>query len=224
MTRVVTLVRRGGALPLARGLGEISTVSLVRPEDESRLPDLRASGAARVYALWDDVLADTDYYGVAQALAAATRQIGFDLVVCSDGDRSSLGPAVAERLAVPHLSGIVSARWDGERLVVRRLAGGEFRSYAAQPPVVLCTIRGGAAAPPPAAEPQAVERLTLGSLGISGAELRWRRRFAPRSAAGGPTRRPGLFPDAESLARRLSAEGLLPPSPKPAPLVEEAPR
>ena len=228
MARVVTLVRRGGAVPLSLGLGEISAISLTRPDDaeaEGRLRALHRAGARRVVSLWDASLDETDYYGIAQVLAAAARAVGFDVLVCAEGSRGALGPAVAERLGVPHLSGVVAARLDGDRVIARRLAGGERRSYEAPTPLLLCV----APQPPlpvdagPVDPGFTVERLSLASLGISSAELRWRRRFAPRPAPG-PRARPLAFADVEALADRLAAEGAIGARPIPiaAPSVERA--
>jgi electron transfer flavoprotein alpha/beta subunit len=214
MTRVVTLVGRGGALSLSMGLGGVCAIALAPPEGEAPLRAALAAGATRAVAVWDELLLHTDYYGLAQTLGCLARAVGFDILVCSDGACGLLGPAIADRLNVPHLSGVVSASFLEGRLRARRAAGAVVRTYAAPPPVLIGVARGSAL---PAVEGNfPVERLTLGEIGISAAELRWRKRFAPRPAAAAPVGRPRLFPDARALASRLAAEGLLAREPSPA--------
>jgi electron transfer flavoprotein alpha/beta subunit len=204
--RVLALVRRGRGLQTALALGDTCAVALCRPGDEGVLHAARAAGAARAVALWSDILADTDYLGLAQLAAATARHLGFDLVVTGTGDRGAVGPALADRLTLPHLTGVVDARIEGHRVIARRRAAGALRTYTAAPPALLCAI-GAPLAEAPAGT--SVERISLAQIGVSDAELAWRRRFALKPAPG-PHPLPRAFPDAATLAARLAADGLLP--------------
>lgn len=206
MMRVLSLVRRGRGLATALSVGETCALSLCRPGDEGVLRAALAAGAVRAVALWSDVLADTDYLGLAQLAAAAARHLGFDLIVAGEGERGAVGPAVAHHLALPHLSGVVAARLDGDRLVVRRRAAGELRDYRVASPALLCAAGEALGDVAPDGD---VERIDLSTVGVSEVELAWRRRFTPHPAPG-PHPLPRTFPDAAALAARLAADGLLP--------------
>lgn len=220
MTRVVALVGRGGAIGCAVTLGETVAVSLSPPEATGALQSARAAGALRAVTVWDEAIAATDYLGAAQVLASTARKLGFDIVVCGSGERGAVGPAVAERLGLPHLTGVIDARIEEGRVIARRRHGGSIHSFRAPLPVVLC-VESRAPLSPPALEAgrgllpgtlfegASVERLGLAEIGVAPAELSWRRRFAPRPSAG-PHALPRRFADAAGLAARLAAEGLLP--------------
>jgi hypothetical protein len=54
-----------------------------------------------------------------------------------DGSVEAMGPAVAERLSIPHLTGVVAARVVERAVLAQRWADGALRSYRAPLPVVL---------------------------------------------------------------------------------------
>lgn len=205
--KVLAVIGRGSALPCALGLGETCAVGLFPPGAEAPLAAARAAGAARAVALWDDELKEIDFLGVAQVLAATARHLGFDLIVVGEAARGVVGPALADRLSLPHLSGVTDARLEDDKVVARRPAAGELRRYRAMPPLVLSVAVEAAGAP--SGGDGAVERIELAAVGLTAAELRWRRRFLPHPAEG-PRSLPRAFADAPALAARLAAEGLLP--------------
>lgn len=102
------------AVALARGLGGTLT-ALSMGTDEHQGPVLAAARAAgcdaavRVHAPDCD---DLDYLGVATILGAAARTIGCDALLCGDTSENertgAVGPAVAEILGVPHLTGVLA--------------------------------------------------------------------------------------------------------------------
>lgn len=220
MTRVVALVRAGGAIHCAVALGETVAVSLLSPDSTGALPAAQAAGAVRAVAVWDAAVGATDYLGVAQLLASTARKIGFDVVLCGGGARGVVGPAVAERLGLPHLNRVLDARIEEGKIIARRSSGGLIRTFRAPLPVVLC-VESDLPQTLPAREAArgllpgthfagaTIERLGLADIAISAAELNWRRRFAPRPTAG-PHALPRVFPNVAALAARLAEEGLLP--------------
>ncbi len=210
MTRVLALVHGGGALPCALGLGEVTALVLGDPDGARGVAAAMAAGVARVVAIAEDGIVATDYLGAAQVVASAARKLGFDVIVAGAGHRGALGPAVAERLSLLHLTGVVEARIDDQAVIARRRAGGFVRTYRAPLPVVLCASAALALEAPPASPSveTPIERLTLAEIGVAPAELGWRRRFAPQPATG-PTPRPRVLPDVPALVERLRAERLV---------------
>jgi len=225
VTRVFALLHRATELHVVRiaaSLGETTAVTIAAAGTaaDELLQEAVSAGAVRCVRLWDDALAATDYLGVAYTLAATVRALAGDLVerpavvVCGDRGRGAVGPALAERLGVPHLGDVVGAQVTDGRVVARRRSGPLVRLYAAKPPVVLCVAgehRPGAlteAAGWTAAVAD-TEVWTLAQAGLTGAELAYRKRFRPQPQEG-PRGQPKLFPDAAALAARLRDDGLLP--------------
>ena len=216
MIRVIALVGSGRGLEAALRLGEVTALALTPPDAELGLVRARAAGAARAVALWDESLRDTDYYGGSQALASAVRHLGFDLVVCSDGDRGLVGPALADRLGVPHVSGAIDVSLRDGRVVATRPSGGRLHVLSATPPAVVSLCAAPLSRPAPAAAADAstvkIDRLGIADVGIAPGELRWRRRFAPRPRPEGatlPVAHPLRLADAPALFERLRADGFL---------------
>jgi electron transfer flavoprotein alpha/beta subunit len=110
---------------------------------------LRA-GCARAVAVAVDP-AKLDYLDLARALASAVSAIGPRLILCGDQSESSrraaVGPAVAENLDLPHLSGVLAV--DVVDGVVRCCANldGERRWFTARLPTVLCLRSAGRPGP-----------------------------------------------------------------------------
>jgi electron transfer flavoprotein alpha/beta subunit len=102
------------AVALASRLGGTLT-ALSMGADEHQRPVLAAALAAgchaavRVHAPSCD---DLDYLGVATILGAAARALGCDALLCGDTSENertgAVGPAVAEILGVPHLTGVLA--------------------------------------------------------------------------------------------------------------------
>jgi electron transfer flavoprotein alpha/beta subunit len=200
----------------ALALGEtlVATIAPDGSEAAALVARARAAGAVRAVRLWDEALAAADYLGLATALAATARtlagELGDTVILCGDRGRGAIGPAVAERLALPHLGRVIAVELDGARLVVRRLAAARAQRFAATPPVVLCmavAVDERALEGPEAA----VDAWTLGDVGLTPAEVAYRRRFRPELAAG-PTHAPLRFDSPAALVERLRADGLLPPA------------
>jgi electron transfer flavoprotein alpha/beta subunit len=224
VTRAVVLAHHTGELHVIRlavSLGETTVVAVMPPGEKADelFNQARDAGVTRCVRLWDDSLSSTDYLGVAYTLAATVRAVAGDLhakptvVLCGDRGRGAVGPAVAERLAVPHLGDVVGATITDGKLVVRRRSGLRVRMYAGKTPAVLCVAGESRpqVAPEAAGWTAAVaetEEWTLGKAGLSPAELGYRRRFKPHPSSG-PTSAPRVFADAASLAARLRADGLI---------------
>ena len=216
--RVAALVHRADDLSTVRlgvQLGETTAIALAPPGDVSEevMRASRAVGAARTVRVWDDAIVSTDYLGIAFTLAATVRTLMGDLtqgqavILCGDGGLGAVGPALAERLGVPHLGHVFAVGRGEGRVIVRRGAGAEMRAYAGTPPVVLCVTPDGKPTPADGGT-GTTEVWTLEQAGIAAAEVAYRKRFRARPEPG-PTAKPRVFDDARALAARLLADGLV---------------
>jgi electron transfer flavoprotein alpha/beta subunit len=193
-------------------------VLAVGPErDDAALAFALAAGADEAFRIWSPALDGTDFLATAQVLAAAVRLRGSTWVLCGDrsGDEAlgATGPAVAEFLGVPHLTGARGVRLaeDGA-LLVRHRGGDVVRELRVRPPAVLCVAEGPALAPTAGANTRrsaksAPQRLDLSALGIMAEQLRHRQRFLgtaePHVGAA------ELLPSAQALIDRLKSDGLI---------------
>ena len=204
-------VKQGG------GKATLEVLAVGPEQDDEALAFALACGADEAFRVWSPALDGTDFLATAQVLAAAVRLRGSTWVLC--GDRSAdealgaTGPAVAEFLGVPHLTGARGIRLgeDGP-LLVRHRGGDVVRELRVRPPAVLCVAEGPALTPPAAAKKRrsrksVPQRLELSALGIMAEQLRHRQRFlgaaAPRQGAA------EIFPSAEALVDRLKSDGLI---------------
>jgi electron transfer flavoprotein alpha/beta subunit len=205
-------LRQGG------GKATVEVLAVGPERDDQALVFALACGADEAFRIWSPALDGTDFLATAQVLAAAVRLRGSSWVLC--GDRSAdealgaTGPAVAEFLGVPHLTGARGVRFgeDGALLVHHR-GGDVVRELRVRPPAVLCVAEGPALAPPAAAPKRrrgrksAPQRLELSALGIMAEQLRHRQRFLgtaePHVGAA------EILPSAEALIDRLKSDGLI---------------
>jgi electron transfer flavoprotein beta subunit len=140
----------GGALATAFELAQrleapvhAIAVGPARREDRVLAMALRA-GCARAMRVDDSELAEVDYLGLAQVLAAAIRHVGARVVVC--GDRSAdegagaIGPAVAELLGWSHLTCVTRIAIEADSLVAVRRADGVMQRVRLQMPAVVCAV------------------------------------------------------------------------------------
>ncbi len=105
-----------------------------------------AMGADRAVHVVAEDLAHHDELRASALYAGAIRQLGgFGLVLCgarnTDSGAGELGPALAERLGVPHAGAVTSIEIDdaGSSLVARsRVEGGELVVEASLPAVISC--------------------------------------------------------------------------------------
>ena len=222
--RAVVLLRRAADLPLVRAaaaLGEPTALAATADDDATRalMTAAKAAGAARLVRVWDPSLDAADYLGVAYVLAAAVRAIVGDpsatptVILAGDRGRNCVGPAVAERLGLPLLGQALSVAAHEGKLRVQRRSRSLVRTLASPPPALICLIVDDAT--PPALHDGAasaeIESWTLSKVGMSAAELAYRRRFAPAAAPGlHPPSPPLVLPNAAALVARLRADGLLP--------------
>lgn len=92
--------------------GTLTAVALGEAmHEEPTLAAALAAGCDRAVRVHAPACDDLDYLGTAEVLRAAVDRLGCDLLVC--GDRSqdqghgALGPAMAELLGMPHLTGVL---------------------------------------------------------------------------------------------------------------------
>ncbi len=135
------------AQKLKETLGAKVTVLSMGPASaEAVLREAIARDADRGILLTDDTLAGADTLATSYALAAAIKKLGaFDLILCGektvDGDTGQVGPSVAERLGIPHLSFVseLSEATADKVTVVVETASGSLKVEAGFPLLIAGT-------------------------------------------------------------------------------------
>jgi len=206
-------LRAAFAARAGRSGATITAIAAGPPESEDDLlRGLLARGVDRAVRVSDAALAAVDYYGIARVLAAATKHVGYDLVLA--GDRSedegygAVGPAVAEALGIVHLSGAHDvAPADGVVRAVRRDAG-RLRTLVLPLPALLAVV-SQAASPAGDARQGEITSLDLAALGIQPPELRHRDRCVGRISPTRPSRSATVLARPADLIARLDEDHLL---------------
>lgn len=127
----------------------VTLVTLGPPEAEEILRRCLTWGADEVVHLCDPVFEGLDAFASASVLSQAITQIGFDLVLCGqqslDGETGRVGPMIAERLQVPHVSAITCldlATDHSHAIVHRRIERGRREVLQCRLPALFTVDRG----------------------------------------------------------------------------------
>lgn len=137
------------AVEAALRLAEDVTVLSMGPQQaEAALREAVSLGADRGVLLSDRLLAGSDTWATANALAAAIEAVGgADLVLCGmsalDGETGQVGPSVANRLGWPQATGCESVEHDSGTLTVRRIVEGGFERLRVPLPAVITVAETG---------------------------------------------------------------------------------
>ncbi|MGD9904877.1 MAG: electron transfer flavoprotein subunit beta [Vicinamibacterales bacterium] len=140
-------LEEGLRLKERQGGGEVVVVSAGPARVQQVIREALARGADRAIHVQDDAFARADAAASAVAVAAAVRDEQFDVVLTGlqsdDQGHAQFGPALAERLGMPHSTIIMEVQVaDGRLRAKRELEGGWFQ-YVSMPLPALLTIQSG---------------------------------------------------------------------------------
>ncbi len=161
---------------------EVCALSMGPPRADETLRQALTAGATRAVLLCDHLLAGSDTWATANALAAAIKWIGgADLVLCGisaiDGETGQVGPSVAERLGWPQATGCEALAIEGDSLIARRVVEGGYERLRLPLPAVVTIGETGFAPRYPTlparrrAASATIERVTAADLGIGPADV-----------------------------------------------------
>ena len=126
--------------------GTVAVLSMGIPAAAEMLRDCVARGADEALLLTDRAFAGADTLATSYALSCGVKQLGdFDLLLCGkmavDGDTAQIGPELAARLGVPHVSDVFRMECDGAAVTVWRELGGCVQKLRVPLPAVLTVTR-----------------------------------------------------------------------------------
>jgi len=126
--------------------GKISALSMGIPACETMLRDCVARGADDALLLTDRAFAGADTLATSYALSLGVKQLGdFDLILCgrmaTDGDTAQIGPELAERLGIPHVTDVHDIQPGEGCVLVRRETDHEVQTLRVPLPALLTVTR-----------------------------------------------------------------------------------
>jgi electron transfer flavoprotein beta subunit len=142
-----------------------------------------AMGVDKAIHLCDDLFTDLDELTSARVIAAAIKDMGFDVILAGklaiDYDSGQAGPALAECLGWPHVGAVVDIQWGGDfkSATVRRRIEGAEEVVDVQFPCLLTCDKGLGEARYPSlpglmkAKKKPVDVKDAAALGFSAADL-----------------------------------------------------
>ncbi len=137
------------ALRLKDEHGAHVTVLTMGPaQADLMLREALAMGADRAILLTDRKFAGADTLATSNALAAALKKIGFDLVIAGrqaiDGDTAQVGPQIAELLDLPQVSYVADCKLNNDNSVnIKKTNETGYQILKAQLPCLLTVLSTG---------------------------------------------------------------------------------
>lgn len=110
----------------------ITVVTMGPPQAENALKEAYAMGVDDVVLLTDRAFAGSDTLATSLTLAAALRDMEYDLIIAGrqaiDGDTAQVGPQIAEHLGLPQVTYANGYEHKGDHAIVdRKFEGGHYR-------------------------------------------------------------------------------------------------
>jgi electron transfer flavoprotein beta subunit len=126
--------------------GEVTVVTVGDEEADKELRTALAMGADKAVLINNEDVEDYDQWSTAEILATFFKDKEFDIIiggnVSNDNGTGQIGPRVAEKLGIPHVSTIVKLTVDGTKATVERDAEGDLEVIEAPLPLLVTAQQG----------------------------------------------------------------------------------
>ena len=127
-------------------VGSVTILSVGREKTTESIRTALAMGADSGVLIQDPVIEGCDSLGIARILAAALKEIPFDLIIAGqravDDDSFQVGVAVAEYLKIPHVSMVIKEEIIDGKIRCHRTVEGGTVILEAPLPALFTTQRG----------------------------------------------------------------------------------
>ncbi len=133
------------ALRLKDEMGaEVTVVTMGLPKAEDMFREAYAMGADNAILVTDRVLGGADTWATSCTLAAALRNLDYDLIITGrqaiDGDTAQVGPQIAEHLGIPVISYAEDLKVEGDSVIVKRQYEDRYHMIKAQMPCLVTAL------------------------------------------------------------------------------------
>ncbi|MFC4618191.1 electron transfer flavoprotein subunit beta/FixA family protein [Camelliibacillus cellulosilyticus] len=126
--------------------GEVTVVTVGDEEAEKELRTALAMGADKAVLISNEDIEDCDQWSTAEILAKFFEDKAYDLIiggnVSNDNGSGQIGPRLAEKLGIPHVSTIVKLDIDGSKVTLERDAEGDIEVIASELPLLVTAQQG----------------------------------------------------------------------------------
>lgn len=135
------------ALELKDSMGAKVTVYTMGPPQASVISkDAIAVGADEALLISDRAFGGADTLATSAAMAGAIKHFGMpDLILCGrqaiDGDTAQVGPEIAEHLGLPQITGALSVKVEGDKVIADRDNEFTSQTLACKMPAVVTVMR-----------------------------------------------------------------------------------
>ncbi len=103
---------------------EVTVLTMGLPKADDILREAMAMGADKAILVTDRVLGGADTWATSSTIAAALKNLEYDLVITGrqaiDGDTAQVGPQIAEHLKLPVISYAADIKLEGDSVIVKR--------------------------------------------------------------------------------------------------------
>ncbi|MCK4777921.1 MAG: electron transfer flavoprotein subunit beta/FixA family protein, partial [Actinomycetia bacterium] len=129
------------------GESSVSVISMGPPQTEDALREAISLGADEAYLLSDRKFAGADTWATAVTLAAFINKLNeYDLIICGkqtlDGDTGQVGPSLAEKLDIPHVTYVKKIEEIGEKVItVQRMIEEGYEIVQSELPILITVVK-----------------------------------------------------------------------------------
>ena len=123
---------------------EVTVVTMGLPKAQDVLLEALAMGADKAILVTDRRLGGADTWATSQTVAAAVRNLEYDIIITGrqaiDGDTAQVGPQIAEHLGLPVISYCQELKIDGDYVIAKRQYDDRYQILKAKMPVLLTAL------------------------------------------------------------------------------------
>ena len=123
---------------------EVTVLTMGLPKAADVLREALAMGADKAILVTDRVLGGADTWATSQTIAAAIRNLEYDLIITGrqaiDGDTAQVGPQISEHLGIPVISYAQKLEVDGDSIVVERQYEDRYHVVKAKMPCLVTAL------------------------------------------------------------------------------------
>ena len=123
---------------------EVTVLTMGLPKAADALREALAMGADKAVLVTDRCLGGADTWATSSTLAAALRNLDYDIMFAGrqaiDGDTAQVGPQIAEHLGLPVISYAEEVKVEGDSIVVKRQYEDRYHMVKAKMPVLITAL------------------------------------------------------------------------------------
>ena len=123
---------------------KVTVVTMGLPKADAVLREALAMGADEAVLVTDRVLGGADTWATSSTVAAALRNLDYDIVITGrqaiDGDTAQVGPQIAVHLGLPVISYAEDIKIDGDSVIVKRQYEDRYHEVKAKMPVLITAL------------------------------------------------------------------------------------